>query len=152
MDNNGVYKMKFEKSSFDINEDYDRLSEYEKERIAELDAETYFDYEENGSYICFIITSPVEMKKYTSILSKNLIKFDFTELTKEVLSSKFDLEKELKPQLSTINSIKYSFFIDDVNEWIYNNLEIDMILDRISEVGIEHISQIEKDFLKNYHS
>jgi hypothetical protein len=152
MDNNGVYKMKFEKSSFDINEDYDRLSEYEKERIAELDAETYFDYEEDGSYICFIITSPIEMKKYTSILSKNLIKFDFTELTKEVLSSKFDLEKELKPQLSTINSIKYSFFIDDVNEWIYNNLEIDMILDRISEVGIEHISQIEKDFLKNYHS
>ena len=90
MDNNGVYKMKFEKSSFDINEDYDRLSEYEKERIAELDAETYFDYEENGSYICFIITSPIEMKKYTSILSKNLIKFEFSDLTKDVLISKID--------------------------------------------------------------
>jgi hypothetical protein len=54
--------------------------------------------------------------------------------------------------LSTTNSIKYSFFIDDVNEWVYNNLEIDMILDRISEVGMNSLSQIEKDFLKNYHS
>jgi hypothetical protein len=92
------------------------------------------------------------MKKYTSILSKNLIKFEFSDLTKDVLSSKVDLELELKPQLKTTNSIKYSFFIDDVNEWIYNNLEIDMILDRISEVGMNSLSQIEKDFLKNYHS
>jgi hypothetical protein len=92
------------------------------------------------------------MKKYTSILSKNLIKFEFSDLTKDVISSKINLELELKPQLSTTNSIKYSFFIDDVNEWVYNNLEIDMILDRISEVGMDSLSQIEKDFLKNYNS
>lgn len=30
------------------------------------------------------------------------------------------------------------------------NLDIDIVLDRISEVGIDNLSQIEKDFLKNY--
>ena len=63
---------------------------------------------------------------------------------------KINLELELKPQLSTTNSIKYSFFIDDVNEWVYNNLEIDIVLDRITDVGINSLRQVEKDFLKHY--
>ena len=38
---NHVYKIKFGKSSFDLNEDYDRLSEHEKQKISDLDAESF---------------------------------------------------------------------------------------------------------------
>jgi len=31
-----------------------------------------------------------------------------------------------------------------------NNLDIDMVLDRISEVGIDFLKSVEKEFLKNY--
>mgnify|MGYP000627723900 CR=1 FL=1 len=61
------------------------------------------------------------------------------------------LEEELKDQISTINSIKYSFFIDDVDDWIFENLDIDMVLDRISEVGMESLTRIEKYYLNNFH-
>jgi hypothetical protein len=50
-----------------------------------------------------------------------------------------------------LNSIKWSFFIDDLNEWIINNLDIDIVLDRISEVGIDSLTEIEKEFLKTYN-
>ena len=74
-----------------------------------------------------------------------------SDLSNDILKFKIDLETELKPLLSTINSIKYSFFIDDINDWILQNLNIDDVLDRISELGtVEHLSEIEKEFLKNF--
>jgi hypothetical protein len=146
-----VYKIQFDKNSFDLNDDYDRLSEVEKERISDLDAETFFDYEKDGNYTCFVITTPVEMKKYISILTNNLIICDYQDISSDVLKFKLNLEEELRDQISTINSIKYSFFIDDIYEWIESNLDMDMVLDRISEVGIDSLSKIEKDFLNNFH-
>jgi len=146
-----VYKIQFNKNSFDLNDDYDRLSEHEKERISDLDAETFFDYEKDGNYTCFVVTTPLEMKKYVSILTSNLIICDCQDISKDVLKFKINLEEELKEQISTINSIKYSFFIDDIYEWIESNLDMDMVLDRISEVGMDSLSKVEKDFLKNFH-
>jgi hypothetical protein len=148
-----VYKIKYDQSSFQLNEEYDRLSEYEKEKIADLDADSFFDYQDyNDKYVCYIITTPAEVKKYSSILLNNLIQHEIIDLTENILKFKINLEEELKPLLSTINSIKYSFFIDDLNDWILENLEIDNVLDRISEVGMENLTTIEKDFLKSYHN
>ena len=146
-----VYKIQFDKNSFDLNDDYDRLSEVEKERISDLDAESFFDYEKDGKYTCFVITSPVEMKKYISILTNNLIICDCQDISQDILKFRIDLEEELKEQISTINSIKYSFFIGDIYDWVTINLDMDMVLDRISEVGIESLTKIEKDFLNNFH-
>lgn len=147
-----VFKLKFQNSLFNLNDDYDRLSDHEKERISDLDCESFFDYEDfNDNYVCYIITSPNEMSKYSSILTKNLIIHEVIDLSNEILKFKIDLEQELKPLLSTINSIKYNFFIDDLNDWILQNLEIDTVLDRISEFGsVKKLSNIEKEFLKNF--
>lgn len=146
-----VYKIRYNQSSFQLNEEYDRLSEYEKEKIADLDAESFFDYQEhNDNYVCYIISTPIEIKKYSSILLNNLIQHEIIDLSESILKFKINIEEELKPLLSTINSIKYSFFIDDLNDWILENLEIDNVLDRISDVGIKNLTKVEKDFLKNY--
>jgi hypothetical protein len=148
----GVYKIRYDQSSFQLNEEYDRLSEHEKEKIADLDAESFFDYQDyKDRYVCYIITTPAEVKKYSSILSNNLIQHQIIDISEDILKFKINIEEELKPLLSTINSIKYSFFVYDLNEWILSNIDIDTVLDRISDVGIENLTKVEKDFLINYH-
>lgn len=149
--NTHIYKIEFDRNSYNLNEDYERLSEYEKEKISDLDAESFFDFEKDDNYGCFVITTPIEIKKYTTILSNNLIMCDCQDISQDVLKFDINLEEELKEQISTINSIKYSFFIDDVDDWIFENLDIDMVLDRISEVGMESLTRIEKDYLNNFH-
>ena len=149
---NGVYKLKFSKSSFELNDDYEILSEHEKEKISDLNAETFFDYDDDyDSYICYVIASAHEIKNYLNILNRNLIDCDCEDLSKSILKQKINLEKELKPFTTSTTKIKYSFFIDELNEWIYENLDIDTILDRISEIGsFDLLTNIEKDFLKSY--
>lgn len=145
-----IYNIKFTKSSFDLNEDYDRMSDYEKDVISELDADSFFDYEENNKYNCYVITTPIELKKYSDVLINNLIMHEITDLSDNILKGKVDIENETESRIDETNSYKYDFFVDDVNKWIFDNLEIDMVLDRINEVGINSLRNIEKDFLKNY--
>jgi hypothetical protein len=150
---NSVYKIKFTNSSLELNDEYDRFSEQEKQKIADLDCESFFDYHEhNDRYVCFIICQPTEIEKYSEILLNNLVIHTISDLTIDILNFKIDLETELRPLLSTTNSIKYSFFVDDINQWLLENLEIDVVLDRILLVGIDNLTNVEKEFLKNYHN
>ena len=146
-----VYKIQFFKSSYQLNEEYEKLSEHEKEKISELDAEGFFDYDDDKErYTVYVITTSNEINSYLSILGNNLIKYQLSDLSNDLLKNKVDLEIDLSSQINTLNSIKYSFFIDDVNSWIYQNLDIDMVLDRISEVGMGSLREVEKEFLKEY--
>ena len=99
-----------------------------------------------------MICQPTELEKYSEILSSNLVTHTITDLTLSILKFEIDLESELNPLLSTVNSIKYSFFIDDINSWLLQNLDMDIILDRILDIGIDNLSNVEKEFLKNYHN
>ena len=77
-----VYKLNFKKSSYDLNEDYERLSDHEKERISELDADTYFDYDDDDEcYICYVITTQQEIDRYLKILTNNLCIYNNFYLT-----------------------------------------------------------------------
>ena len=147
-----VYKIKFTKSPFDLNEDYDRLSDIDKEKIADMNADSFFDYEEDGVYTFFTIAEPIEVKRYLGVLSENLVRFELTDLSKDVLKGKFDINSEVGSKVDTIDSMKFSFFVDDLDEWIYNNLDIDTILDRISQVGLDSLTKIEKEFLNNNYN
>ena len=146
-----VFKFNFSKSPFDLNDDYDRLSDIDKEKIAEMDAEGFIDYEENEKYAFFIIAEPTEVKKYTDVLDENLVWYDVKNVSDEILKGSFKVEDYISDVTVSFNSMKYSFFIDDLNEWIYNNLDIDTILDRISSVGMDSLTKVEKQFLENYN-
>ena len=147
---NRIYKIRYSKSSLELNEDYDNLSDYEKEQISELDAEGFFDYEDNNIYCCYVISTPVEVVKYSKILTNNLIAHECLDLSQDIIYNKIDVEYELEDKLDEKNLFKYDFFLDDLEHWIYNNLEIDIVLDRITDVGINSLKQVEKDFLKHY--
>lgn len=147
---NRVYKIRYSKSSLELNEDYNCLSDYEKEAISELDAEGFFDYEDNNIYCCYVISTSIEVTKYSKILTNNLITHECVDLSKDIIYNKIDIEYELEDKLDEKNLFKYDFFLEDINSWIYNNLEIDIVLDRITDVGIDSLKQVEKDFLKHY--
>jgi hypothetical protein len=147
-----VYKIKFNKSSFELNDDYERLSDYEKDIISELNTESFFDYEDElNNYVCFVITTPTELDRYLKILRNNLIEHESTDLSKPVLKNEINLEL-LEDKLDSNNYFKYDFFMDDLESWIYDNLEIDIVLDRITEVGMNSLKDVEKNFLKNYNN
>lgn len=147
-----VYKVKFTKSSFALNDDYDRLSDIDKEKISDLDAFAFFDYEEDDVYSFLIIVEPLQLRKYTNILDENLIPYKVSNLSKEIINMEVDLAESISSYITSINTLRYSFFLDDLSEWIYENLDIDTVLDRISKVGIENLSKVEKEYLKNYNS
>ena len=147
-----VYKIKFNKSSFELNDDYERLSDYEKDIISELNTDSFFDYEDElDNYVCFVITTPNELDRYLKILRNNLIEHESSDLSKPVLKNEINLEV-LEDKLDSNNYFKYDFFMDDLESWIYDNLEIDIVLDRITEVGMNSLKDVEKNFLKNYNN
>ena len=148
---NHVYKIKYGKSSLELNEEYQYLSDYEKEAMAELDAISFFDYDDDlQKYTCYIITTTLEINKYSKILSNNLIIHNFYDLSEDILLGKIDIEKEVKDKINSFNFLKYDFFIEDINDWLLENLNIDIVLDRINEVGIDSLKDIEKEFLKHH--
>ena len=147
-----IFKIKFTKSPFDLNEDYDRLSDIDKEKIASMEADSFFDYEEDGVYTFFTIAQPIEVKRYLGVLSENLVRYELTDLSKDVLKGNFDINLEVGPKVDPIDSMKFSFFVDDLDDWIYNNLDIDTILDRISLVGLDSLTKIEQEFLNNNYN
>lgn len=145
-----VFKVTFTNSSFELSDLYERLSDIDKERISELSAVAFFDFDDNDRYIFFIIVDNIEMNSYSKILNDNLISHFVQDISSEVLNGTSDIEKYISKFVSPMNAIKFSFFIDDMNDWIYENLDIDMVLDRISQVGVGGLRNIEKEFLDNY--
>lgn len=149
---NHLYKIKFYKSSLELNGEYDRLSDYEKDIVSDLNTESFFDYEDDlDNYICYVITTPLELDKYDKILKNNLIEHEYIDLSNPVLNNEINLDY-LENKIDNNNYFKYDFFMDDLDTWIYNNLEINIVLDRINEVGIESLKDVEKKFLKNYNN
>jgi hypothetical protein len=145
-----VYVFTFNDNIEILNNHYDRLSDYEQERISELDAISYFDYIEDNKYFFYVITSPNEIKNYVQILENNIINFKMTDISDDIVCSKIELSDEISEKIISDNLIKWEFFIEDIKEWILENLNIDLVLDRISEVGIVNLTELEKTFLKNY--
>ena len=134
-----------------MNDDYDRLSDIEKEKISDMEADAFFDMDEDNKYTFFIIVKPMELKAYLSVLNENFIPYDINDVSDDILRGKLDVESQIT-QVNPLNSLRYSFFLDDLNDWLYENLEIDIILDRISSIGIDSLRKVEKEFLNNYNN
>jgi hypothetical protein len=83
-------------------------------------------------------------------LKNNLIKFELKDISKSVLKGKIDVEILLKDKYLPTSQIKFNIFMEGINYWTMENIDIDIVLDRISEVGMNNLKEVEKDFLKNY--
>jgi len=145
-----IYHVKFFKSSLKLEDDYDQLSDIDKEKISDINSEAFFDFDDDDRYNFFIIVDKLEFISYIRILNDNLISFEINDISEDILKGKFDIDS-ISEYVSPINALRFSFFLDYLDEWVYSNLNIDIVLDRISEVGIRHLRKIEKEFLDNYN-
>ncbi len=149
---NRIFKMNFNYSLFDLNGEWGRLNNEDKNTLINLSAESFFDYELEDRYICYVLAETSELNKYVEILDRYNINFKYKDISDIVLSSELDIELELIQKVDSDNSIKYDFFIEDVNNWIIDNLDMDIVLDKISLHGINGLNELEKQFLKKYEA
>ena len=145
-----VYKLIFSKNSYELNSDYESLTEHEKEIIANILPSGYFEFNDyNEHYNLYLIINLPNIKRYCNILNNNNIKYTMNDISEDLLNG-YDIHKNLSPYINNINQIRFKSFNNKINKWITSNLEIDIILDRINQVGIENLTTIEKKYLENY--
>lgn len=148
-----IYRIEFEKSSYDLDKDYESLSEHEKESISSMVPDSFFDFNDNeGKYSLYLIFSPIDMEKYSKILNSNLIYHEVTDVSEGILNNDIMLDIEMKPFVNPLNRFRWNSYRAKVDEWIYDNLDMDLVLDRIGRCGMENLRPVEKKFLRNYQS
>jgi hypothetical protein len=139
-----IYKISFKK----ILTTYYTITEVDLDKIASLDIESSFDYEKDGLYYCYVITTEIEINKYKKILEKNLINFTCEDVSEIILKNDYDISY-IKNYLDDDNHYIYEIFLHDLDRWIYSKLDIDTVLDMISFKGIDSLRPVDKLFLKN---
>ena len=119
-----VYKIQFTKNSYDLNVEYDKLSEHEKESISAMLPESYFEFNNDCEhYVIYIMLNPLDAKRYTKILENNLINHIIIDISKDLLNG-MDFEKELKKYVNGLNRFRWNNFNKKITEWILSNLDI----------------------------
>lgn len=148
-----IYQIKFTKSSFDLDKDYERLSEHEKVELASMIPESFFDFNDNETiYRLYLIFSPIQIERYSKILDNNLIDHTISNLSESILENKICFDSELRPFVNALNRFKWNTFKVKVDDWVYENLDIDLVLDRIGQCGMDGLRPVEKKFLRNYQN
>ena len=150
---NRLYEIKFTKSSFELDKEYERLSNHEKVDITNMTPDSFFDFNDNQScYRLYLIFSPIDIERYSKILNSNFIRHDAINISDKVLENKICFDSELRPFVNALNRFKWNSFKIKVDEWIYDNLDIDLVLDRIGQCGMENLRPVEKKFLRNFQN
>ena len=146
-----IFKLSFKKSSFDLDKDYEDFAESEKSAISSMKPDSFFDFnDDNGIYVLYLIFNSIDLERYLKILDNNLIEYDIINLSELILNDKFCIDDEIKPQLNSLNRFKWTPFSKKLNDWLYDMLDIDFVLDRINICGgIDNLRSIEKKFLNN---
>lgn len=142
-----IWKIKFCKNSSELDDDYIKLSEFQKNQLVDLNNHGFLDYDYENKYTCLLITDFFQIKAYQRILKDNLIVHCVSNISKEILTGEFDVKSEIESHVNIIRGIN---FMKKINVWALKNLDIDIVLDRISKVGIDGLNSYEKEFLKQY--
>ena len=149
---NRVYKIVFNKSSFELDKDYERFSEQEKVTISSMNPDSFFDFNDKEHYTLYLIFSPLDIEKYSKILNNNLIEHTSEDVSEKVLENKLCVESSLKPFVNALNRFRWNTYKAKLDQWIYDNLDMDLVLDRIGQCGMDGLRPVEKKFLRNFQN
>ena len=149
---NRIYRIRFDKSSYELDKDYERFSEHEKAAISSMNPDSFFDFKEKERYSIYLIFSPIDLERYSKILDNNLVGHEAEDVSESVLDSSLCLETSLKPFVNALNRFRWNAYKAKLDDWIYDNLDMDLVLDRIGQCGMDNLRAVEKKFLRNYQS
>lgn len=131
---------------------YSSISDSDLDKIATLDIISSFDYEKEEFYYCYIICNDVEIKKYKKILDENYINYSCEDLSEGILKNEYNIYY-IKEYIDNDNYYLYEDFIECIEEWIFENLDLDIVLDLISLNGMNNLREVDRKFLKeNYEN
>jgi hypothetical protein len=133
----------------DVANDYNLMENVDKEKLANLDIYSSFDYEDEfNNYILLLLTEKPMIDKYKIILYNNIIPNVTRDISDIVINFKIDLLEDIEKYRNRTNKQKLNNFKQNVEFWIESNLELDKILDMINEKGVEWLKPLHKNFLK----
>ena len=134
-----ILKYQYNISSEEIEEAvWDKMNEEEIKWTVQITLEGINDtssMDAKKSWDLFFLNDDLR-SKIENTLDKYEVEFEIENLTHTILDNPEDHLTD--------------YFIEKLDEFLYDNLDVDGILDRILEVGVENITPFEKYFLDNY--
>ena len=127
-----VYKIETNLTQAENDKIYDNLSREDKKKISELNdlgvlANDVFD--EFGHMTSYMICEKEVINFLVFLFQENEVKYKINDITKLFLYGQISIEDE------------------DFQNFLKENLDIDTILDKINEVGIESLTDLDKQIL-----
>lgn len=130
--------------------EYQNLSDTDIIQITNLTFRCSIDYiDKHNNYNMLIVATTVEFNKLIKILQDNYINCFNRNISDKIIRNKLSVSTLFK-DVEIVNETKYNNFTLKVNDWIYENLDLDIVLDLINEKGIDNLREIDKTFLENY--
>ena len=120
---NQFLENRIEERGFDSNEVFEQL----KDCIS-------YDKEIDGILEEIILVDEKQFQLIVSILEDCEIKFVYTDITIDVLHSKVSFDDD--------------YFQEKIDDFVQNNLTLDLILDKINLYGLDSLKDFERNFLK----
>lgn len=147
-----IFKIEFNISDDYLDDCFSYFSDDDQCDIEELYADCFFDFhDKKDNYNCLMISNSEDIKTYYNILKKNSVYCKIIDLSDDILNNNINIENKYRNYITTENFLDWEFFIKGVKKWIIKELDIDFVLDRITKVGIDNLSKVEKYFLKTYN-
>lgn len=113
----------------------DSLTPVELERLNSYNLIAY-DEEINGKISSFLITDRYVFTRVLIFLRQIGIEFKYTDISNDILIGKI--------------SFKGTSFDDEIQNFIKNNITVDIILDKINAFGIESLTELDKICLESH--
>lgn len=130
--------------------EYQNLSDTDRIQVTNLKFRASIDFiTEIGDYSMLVIAEENEFNKLKKILNGNYIHCFYKDITTKLLQNQTNIDKiTLKSKIE--NQDLFKLFEQKLEEWIIENLDLDVVLDMINDLGIENLREIDKKFLENY--
>jgi hypothetical protein len=143
-----VYLVKFKDY---LNEKEGAYIDAEKlETIYLINFHLCLDYIEGDDYSLFIISDEHGIDNFKIFLDDNKIPYICNDVSNKILIGKLDIKQTIYDNLDEFNCEISDLFLEEIDNWIYQNINIDIILDKISEKGIQSLTDVEKKYLDNF--
>ena len=142
-----IWRFDFNVSTTSLNKTYDLITKEDRDCLSATEVSSSFDVELRNKCQSYLISTKETIHVYKDMFFKYGIKCKLIDVTDDILSGKLDIERDLVEFLGTGKSLNVAYFLDAVEKLICENLNMDDILDKISKLGIESLTRMEKKFM-----
>jgi hypothetical protein len=138
-------------------ENQEKVSNLSKADLKELNkffrSIPYFPFVENGNEFAYTILSNEELEKIKNIFYSTELIFDFENITSDFLYSTEDTLSKLNEIFESSDKDEFDYsdfdrFIENVHSYIDINLTVDVVLDKISSLGVQNLNNFDKNILE----